>query len=167
MIQVTPDAANKLIRSYKDERRLLMEKERVDCTYSYLGTEQPYIPDYDFKQTQERLEVLSDKIIKIKHALNQFNMKTVSPATDMTIDEMLVRMAILSESKLRLERMRKMSPKSRRTYPGTSASEYTEVNFSLEEAEAAYKKTVDELTRIQQELNRININKTFKVDIDV
>ena len=93
MIQITPDAANKLIRSYKDERRLLMEKERVDCTYSYLGTEQPYIPDYDFKQTQERLEVLSDKIIKIKHALNQFNMKTVSPATDMTIDEMLVRMA--------------------------------------------------------------------------
>ena len=78
MIQITPDAANKLIRSYKDERRLLMEKERVDCTYSYLGTEQPYIPDYDFKQTQERLEVLSDKIIKIKHALNQFNMKTVS-----------------------------------------------------------------------------------------
>ena len=34
MIQITPDAANKLIRSYKDERRLLMEKERVDCTYS-------------------------------------------------------------------------------------------------------------------------------------
>ena len=49
MIQITPDTANKLIRSYKDERRLLMEKERVDCTYSYLGTEQPYIPDYDFK----------------------------------------------------------------------------------------------------------------------
>lgn len=160
------DAANKLIKQLQADRNALLSKERDAMSYSYLSGETPEPPEYDFAATQEELDKYAKNIEVLKHAVNRFNLTTELPGTALTIDAALVRMAILSQEKFKLDRMRNAKPRSRTT-TGRGVSEYTELNYDPKEVEATFRAVCDELIAIQQALNIANLTETFEVDIDL
>ena len=52
------------------------------------------------------MDALNDKIAKLRHGINVFNTTTKLEGFDFTVDESLVRMAMLTEKKNRLSRMK-------------------------------------------------------------
>lgn len=159
------DSANKMVKQLQADKLALQAKEAQDSSYSYLNGETPEKPEYDFAATQETLRQYDDKIIKLKHAINVFNCTTQLEGLDMTIDAALVRMAMLSNEKNKLNSMRTAQKKSRITTL-RGVSEFTELNYAVEDAQARYEEISKELLAIQQALNIANLTKTFEVDID-
>ena len=52
------------------------------------------------------MDALNDKIANLRHGINVFNTTTKLEGFDFTVDESLVRMAMLTEKKNRLSRMK-------------------------------------------------------------
>lgn len=165
MQKLTSDTANKLIKQFMADKSKILRQEQEASCYSYLHGEEPFVPDYNFAKTQEELERINHDIVTIKHALNVFNSTTISEVTGLTVDAMLVQMPMLTEAKMRLDRMRSVAPKTSRISMGSKASEYTVRNYDADAVEAKYRKVSMELITLQQELNRINNSITFEVDI--
>lgn len=159
------DSANKMVKQLQADKLAIQSKETQDSSYSYLNGETPEKPEYDFAETQAALRQYDDKIIKLKHAINVFNCTTQLEGLDMTIDAALVRMAMLSNEKNKLNSMRTAQKKSRITTL-RGVSEFTELNYAVEDAQARYEEISKELLAIQQALNIANLTKTFEVDID-
>ena len=83
----------------------------------------------------------------------------------MTIDAALVRMAMLNNEKTKLNSMRMAQKKSRMTTL-RGVSEFTEINYAIEDAQTRYDEVSRELLAIQQALNIANLTKTFEIDIE-
>lgn len=164
-MKLTCDSASKLVKQLSMERNKLISQEQELCTYSYLQGEEPFQPEYDFQATQQKLDELTQQIITLKHAINQFNVSTQLPGLDLTVDAALVKMAILSQNKVRLESMRRLLPKTRSLAPGGKASEFCVRNFESQDAEAAYQRVSEELIAIQQGLNKVNLTEYFEVSL--
>lgn len=162
-IKMNSDTANKMVKQLTIERNRLMAQERESSTYAYLHGETPYVPEYNFRETQDAIEDINKKIVTIKHAINQFNATTKSDATGLTVDAMLVRLPMVSAQKEKLARMHSMLEKTRSINLGSKSSEYTVRNFSAQEAKEEYDKVSKELILLQQELNRINLTMEFEV----
>lgn len=159
------DSANKLVKQLQADKAAIQTKEIQNTSYSYLNGETPEKPEYDFAETQATLRQYDDKIIKLKHAINVFNCTTQLDGLDMTIDAALVRMAMLSAEKTKLQTMR-TAPKKNRMTTMRGVSEFTELNYAIEDAQARYDEVSKELLAIQQALNIANLTKTFEIDID-
>ena len=159
------DAANKLIKQLQADRDALLVNERNNSTYSFLSGEATELPEYKFAEIQEKLDKYAHDIVTLKHAVNRFNLETELPEIGLTIDAALVRMAFLSQEKFKLNRMRNAQPKSRIT-TGRGVSEYTMLNYDLNEVNVKFRSVCDELIAIQQALNIANLTKTFEVDIE-
>ena len=153
------DAANKLIKQLQADRDALLVNERNNSTYSFLSGEATELPEYKFAEIQEKLDKYAHDIVTLKHAVNRFNLETELPEIGLTIDAALVRMAF------KLNRMRNAQPKSRIT-TGRGVSEYTMLNYDLNEVDVKFRSVCDELIAIQQALNIANLTKTFEVDIE-
>lgn len=126
-------------------------------------------PEYDYAAVQFQLRELEDKIRKVKHAINQFNLTQDVPGFNMTIDQMLVYIPQLTARKNKLNRMRSRLPKER-VQGGMSRMsgivEYEYSNYDIKQAEAGYAEVSDELARAQNALDAINASVTFSVEIE-
>ena len=100
------------------------------------------VPEYDYRQVSETIRQIDEKIVKIKHAINLANLTSTvrikfeyddaQPVEkEMTVDQLLIRMAQLSRRKIFLDGLRKRDPKvrinsglypSRKTAPNTGIS---------------------------------------------
>lgn len=96
-MKVTSAYANKLIRGYREELAALISSEKDTCTTIYGASETPIETGYDFSSTQAEMDALNDKIAKLRHGINVFNTTTKLEGFDFTVDESLVRMAMLTE----------------------------------------------------------------------
>lgn len=159
------DGANKMLKSYMDDLKALKRNEANDSVYTYTASDKPDRADYSLNETEGKIAALVDKICKLKHAINHFNVTTVIPSLGYTVDEALVRMQNLNARKEELNKMRSMPKRTRNMGFRASEPEYIEPNFNLEEAEAHYRAVADELIHIQQGLNLINLTVEFEVDI--
>ena len=83
---------------------------------------------------------------------------------DFTVDESLVRMAMLTEKKNRLSRMKGVRELVRNSVY-RSEPEFTKRNYDATLVEAEYRKTSDELVRLQMALDKANMSIEFDVDI--
>ena len=126
-------------------------------------------PEYDYAAVQLQLRELEDKIRKIKHAINQFNLTQVVPEFNMTIDQMLVYIPQLTARKNKLNRMRSRLPKER-VQGGMSRMsgivEYEHSNYDIKQAEADYAAVSDGLARAQNALDAVNSSVTFSAEIE-
>lgn len=163
-MQITSAGANKLIKNYKEEISSILQEERDTITTSYAPGEDPLPSDYDFLATDARLDDLHDKVARLKHSINVFNTTTVLEDIGCTIDEALVRMAILSDKKSRLSRMKSIQPLTRSSGSLRSGPEFTKRNYDAAEVETEYKKVSDELTKLQLSLDKTNLTETFEFE---
>lgn len=92
MAQITSAMAAKYLRKLNEEHDALLQKEKKSDTYTVSVQEKPedVCPEYDYAAVQLQLRELEDKIRKVKHAINQFNLTQDIPEFNMTIDQMLI-----------------------------------------------------------------------------
>lgn len=170
MMKMTSAYANKLLRKLDEEKQFILSKEKDGITYRSTDVEQPVIPEYSFSETEKKLEELSEKVIKLKHAINQSNASNIISANgkQLTVDAVLIRMAQLNARKPMLDRMRKLPEKSRigaDVFLRKSNPEYEYINFDTKLVNEAYEKLTDEVMQLQMALDKYNQTIEFEVDI--
>lgn len=165
MMTLTSATANKMLKQLNNELQWMYSSEDRDRTYIRISGEQPIIPDYNYSETRAKARQFIDKIGRLKHALNVFNTTTTVPDTGLTIDQLLVHMAMLNKEKAILERFRRTPAQAVRESIRCTNSlpEYDVANFDTKEAEADYKKLEEEIARMQTALDTVNSTVTFEV----
>ena len=171
MAQMTSAMAAKYLKKLNEEHDALQRKETKSDTFTASVQEkiEDVKPEYDYAAVQLQLQELEDKIRKVKHEINQFNLTQVVPGFDMTIDQMLIYIPQLTARKSKLDRMRSRLPKER-VLGGmsrmTGIVEFEYCNYDIKQAEADYETVSDELSRAQNALDAVNSSVTFSVEIE-
>ncbi len=167
--EFTSASANKYLKSLQDEKDFILENESKSCTYVRAVGEDVEPPSYSYDETRQAVEVIDNRMLKIRHAIHAFNARTTLPEYDMTIDEALVRMAQLNVKRRRLASLRNRNPKERNTggYFSRESNiiEYTYANYDIAKADKDYRETCEEISKLQLELDLINQTRSFEVDI--
>ena len=166
---LTSAAINKKIRNLKEELELVLEKESNSEVYVSVEGYDDVVPEYSFKETQAKVESISEQIRKLKHALNVMNTTRKLEHFDMTIDEALVYMAQLNKRMARLDTARRRLPKSRKVTSrygeSTSLVEYVVANYDIDEVDAYYKEMQDTVNQLQMDIDYINQTVGINVDL--
>ena len=171
MTMMTSAYANKVLRKLTEDKEYWRRKENEGCTYVAAIDEEPVIPDYDYEKVAAEITAIDEKILKIKHAININNAtnKVAVGNAEMTIDEILVKMAQLSKRKAVLDNLRKREPKTRINsglYSSRkTAPEYEYVNYDIELVKKEYERIDAEIAAMQIALDKYN--QTFEFEIPV
>lgn len=164
----TSAEANKLLKKLNDQYLDLRHQEEKTKTFNAATMEdiETVRPAYDYAKTQAAIAELEKEIRHVKHAINTFNISTLVPGFDMTIDEMLVYIPQLTRNKNKLATMKAILPKERVTdgsYRNSNFIDYCYANYDLKQAEADYQKVSDELAKAQLALDQINSSLKFEI----
>ena len=116
-MKLTSAGANKMIKAWNEDLEGLLKKEEAESRTTYGINEEPLPANYDFARMQQQMDALNQKIAVLRHAVNVFNTTTMLEGFGFTIDEALVRMAMLTKKKQRLAQMKQV-PLLVRTSPG-------------------------------------------------
>lgn len=168
MVKVlTSAAANKLLKSYNEQLQHLYSMECQRRTYTEVQGIEPVVPEYDYDATREKINGLCEKIANLKHAINVFNVNTVVGDTEMTIDQLLIRMAQLNREKSTLDVMRSTEPKSMKNSSvlrGSNQVEYIVANYDPKSVQCHYDKLYQLISDLQVQLDTVNTTLTFEFD---
>ncbi len=171
MTMMTSAYANKVLRKLTEDKEYWRRKENEGCTYVAAIDEEPVIPDYEYEKVAAEITAIDEKILKIKHAININNAtnKVAVGDAEMTIDEILVKMAQLSKRKAVLDNLRKREPKTRINsglYSSRkTAPEYEYVNYDIELVKKEYERIDAEIAAMQIALDKYN--QTFEFEVPV
>ena len=159
-MKLTSAGANKMIKAWNEDLEGLLKKEEAESRTTYGINEEPLPANYDFARMQQQMAVL-------RHAVNVFNTTTMLEGFGFTIDEALVRMAMLTKKKQRLAQMKQV-PLLVRTSPGygSNTPEMTCRNYDAEQVEQEYRRVSDQLTALQLTLDRANLLLEFEVELE-
>jgi len=163
--------AAKYLRKLNEEHTALLHmEEKVDTfTVSTQEKVEEVRPEYEYASVQKQLRELEEKIRKLKHEINRFNLTQQVPGFDMTIDQMLIYIPQLTARKSKLSCMRSRLPKERiqsSTSRMNGVIEYEYCNYDLKQVEREYEVAADELARAQNALDMVNSTVTFEAEID-
>ena len=166
-MKLTSKDANKLLKQLEEEINSIETNEKNSSTFvaATVENKEDVRPEYNFKETQNKHNELKNKVIKLKHEINTFNINTVVPEFNMTIDEMLVYIPQLSLNKLKLARMKDKPKFVRLSNNRTNIIDYQYINYDLAEVNDEYKAVESELNRAQIALDKVNITATFDVEL--
>ena len=128
-MKLTSAGANKMIKAWNEDLEGLLKKEEAESRTTYGINEEPLPANYDFARMQQQMDALNQKIAVLRHAVNVFNTTTMLEGFGFTIDEALVRMAMLTKKKQRLAQMKQV-PLLVRTSPGYGSNTPSAEQFS-------------------------------------
>ena len=170
IMKVNSAVANKMLKKITEEYEALKVKEAHSKDFLASVNENPdsIRPKYDFGKTQSELYDYEEKIRKIKHTLNKFNVNTLIPEFGITIDEMLVLIPQLTKQKAKLGAMKDRLPKMREKVVGYGANgviDYRYINYDIDEVQKEYQLVSEKLTKAQLALDNINTSIEFELDI--
>lgn len=167
-MKYTSAEAAKILRQLNDDYAYLSSMESESCEFTAAVSEdiETVRPEYNFEDTQKKLDELNGKIRRVKHAINVFNTTHTVPGFDMTIDEMLVYIPQLTRRKSKLYNMKNRLPKVRQASSyRTSIIDYNYANYDIKAAEEEYAKAADTLAKAQLALDTLNSTETMEIDI--
>ena len=160
---ITINEANRKAQQLKLEyARVLKEEENVR-TYAHSEGEEAIIQEYDFGKTQEKLKSINDKIAQIRHAVSQFNVSTKVQGMNITVDEALVRITMLSGMKKRLDGMMLIPEVERLNNFRTVGIIHR--NFDPDEVQKEADQVTNELNRMRAALDLTNLVSTIDIDL--
>lgn len=167
-MKYTSAEAAKILRQLNDDYAYLSSIESDSREFIAAVSEDPESvrPEYNFEETQKRLDEVNEKIRKVKHAINVFNTTHTVPGFDMTVDEILVYIPQLTRKTNKLYGMKNRLPKVRQTSSyRTNIIDYSYANYDIKAAEAEYAKAADTLAKAQLALDTLNSTETMEIDI--
>lgn len=171
MQTMTSAYANKMLKSFEEDKAFWVNKEATSGTYVVAINEEPVVPEYDYAEVAATIAELDEKIAIIKHALNVSNATARVQVEDMemSVDTILIKMAQLNKRKAVLDVMRKQLPKTRveqYTYISrNSVPEYQYINYDLELIKEEYERVSAKIMEMQMALDKYNQTVQFEVDI--
>lgn len=169
MTTFTSASANKYLKGLAAEKDLLLSNETRDSTYVLAADENEEAPEYSYDDTRAKVDEIDHETLAIRHALHKFNMDTVLPESNITIDEALVLLAQMSAKARRLNTMRNKKEKERADSRGfgrfNNVIEYEYANYDIAKADADYRELSDCIFKLQLELDLANQTKTFEVSL--
>ena len=150
----------------EDDKKKWLSEEALSREYHAAVGENPQDlkPNYDFSTTQEAIEKIDLKILKIKHALNVFNSTTEVGHTGLTIDQVLIRLPQLMQTKIKLYSMRDCPAKRRYGISG-NVIDYIYTSYNPAEAATYYDTVCSYIDKLHLELDKVNMSVEFEVDI--
>lgn len=172
-MKMTSAYANKLLKQLDEEKAYLQSTEKSGCFFIAASKDNPPDIDYNYGDTEKKLEEINSRIVKIKHAISLSNITTSLTVGDvvMTVDEILVRMAQLNKRKVILDNMRKMRDGERQPRGvldlNGGGPEYKFLAFSLKEVRDDYMRISKEIMLMQLALDRHNQLDEFEVDVQM
>lgn len=164
----TSSEANKLLKRTEEElNNLYAYGTRTSVFHVALGENVNDVrPEFDLALYNEQIMGLCKKIRGIKHAINQFNMKTELPSfPGLTVDQALIYMPQLSSHVSQLKIMMSRLPKSRDTAT-PNVIDYVIANYDPAQAKAMYDEAYHTLMRLQTDLDTVN-NTVKSISIDL
>lgn len=169
-MKYTSAKANKLLKKLNEEYNSLISEEEQSSTFlAAMGEDIESVrPEYDYEKTQAALENLEIRIIKLKHAINLFNISHKLPSFELTVDEALIYIPQLSKKVKKLAVMKAKLPKSREEkeyYGRSSIIDYRYINYDRKTVSRDYEKASDELSAIQTELDTLNNSEVLEIDM--
>ena len=168
-MKYTSAEAAKLLRSLNEAHSALSEKEKKCETFLVsVGEDVESVrPEYDYRAVRAQLDELEEKIRRVKHAINTFNLTHVVPGFDMTVDQMLVYIPQLNTRKAKLPERCGRLPKTRENnaYGRSNTIDYRYINYELSSTEADLKKVSDTLSRAQTTLDVVNNSEALEIDV--
>ena len=167
-MRITSREANKLLQRLKEDLSILcVEEEKKKTFLAAVGEDvETCRPNYDFVKMQEAKEALENKIVKIKHELNLFNIKTEVPGFNMTIDQMLVYIPQLTQRKRKFSEMLDAIPKQRDSaYIRSNVIDYRYLNYDLNDVRKKYDEVNELLSKAQIALDKTNNEKYIDIDL--
>ncbi len=171
MVIMTSAYANKMLKKLTEDKEYWLRKENEGCSYIAAADEEPVIPDYDYVSVAAEIAAIDKKIMKIKHAINVNNVtnRIDIGGEQMTIDEILVRMAQLNKRKAFLDSLRKRAPKTRIgsvTFSARkTAPEYEYINYDLALVKEDYERIDAQIAAMQIALDKYNQTFEFEVEL--
>jgi len=167
-MRFTSAEANKYLKELVDGKSMLQVDERQNSTFIAATIEdiEDVRPAFDLNDSQQQIRSVNEKIRKLKHAINLFNVQTVVDGFDMTIDEMLVYLPQLSQRVEELSRLSRL-PAKERLNDRTSINliEYRYANYDVQKARQLSSELFSLQHRAQTTLDLINNTVQFEVDL--
>ncbi len=169
-MELTSAEAAKLLRKLNDEHDSLLSNEVQSREFlAAVGEDMESVrPEYDYTAVQAQLDALEEKIRRLKHAINVFNIGHVVPGFDMTVDQLLVYIPQLTAKKNKLYSMKNRLAKTRdnSSYGRTgNIIDYRYANYDIAAAAADYDATADLLAKAQTALDLINSTEMIEIDL--
>jgi len=166
-MKYTSAEANKLLKKLNEEHDYLLRIEGISSTFTAASTEDENSvrPDYDYSKTQEKLTELEEKIRKVKHAINSFNISHSIPKYNMTVDQILVYIPQLTAAKRKLLSMKQRIPKQRARSIG-QVIDYIYTNYDISKVSKDLDRITTTLSEVQTALDILNNNETMEIDIE-
>ena len=163
-VTVTSKEANHILRKLYEEKSNFRNKEIDGMEFHAAVGEKidDVRPDYNFEETKECIEIIDDQILAIKHAINLFNSSRIVGDTGLTIDQVLIKLGMLTERKQKFARMRSMQKKRRSQITG-NVIDYIYANFDPDDVDMAYEEADAELKHLQTSLDLVNNTVTFEI----
>lgn len=170
-MQMTSSKANTLLRKLNEDYEALLAEEQDKKSFLAATGEdvESVRPDYQYESFQKQLDAKLKQILALKHAINVFNVTTTLPGTEMTIDQVLIRIPQLSRKKSKLQQMKSAIAKVRedaRRFGSTSImADYRYANYDIAAARRDYEQVSQELADLQEALDLANTTIPFEVDL--
>lgn len=170
-MEYTSAEASKLLKKLIDEKQNIQSMEGKTATFKAALGEDPESvrPEYNFRQSEDSLETVMRKILKVKHAINVFNSTTEVGDSGITIDQVLVYLPELNARKQVLYNMASLLPKERvaaRFMGANNLIDYRYANFDIDEVKKEYIRVRDEVMALQTALDLVNSTVKFEIDVD-
>ena len=170
MAKMTSAQAAKELKRLNEQHTALLDKELKASVFTAAIQEDIEMarPEYCYGNIQTDLRIIEEKIISLKHSINQFNLTYMIEGFDMTIDQMLVYIPQLTARKKKLEKMASRLSKERISNGFARSSnfiEYTYCNYDVSDAKYDLEETAKELAAAQMALDLANTTVEFDVEI--
>ncbi len=169
-MKYTSAEAGKLVKKLEDEIRDLLDMEARSALFNAAYGEDPELlrPEYDFKETEERLETLRAAVRKVKHAINVFNTTHELPGfPGVTVDQALVYIPQLTSRKEKLRAMAAHLPKERQgdayRFGAKTFIDYELINYDRQDVKDAYERITKTLTGLQLALDTVNTTEKMEI----
>ncbi len=161
----------KILKKTEDELSSLILKESQSKEFNAaVGEDAESVrPQYNFSETQAKREELESRIRTIKHALNKYNVSTIVPELNMTIDQALIYIPQLVKQKHQYSAMKDKMPKTRVSsnfFKGINLIDYVYVNYDVSEAAAKYEEITEKLATAQMALDKINAEENIELSLE-
>ncbi len=170
---VTSALANKILVELNSEKEIYLQRERDSSFYSVAQGEEPDIPAFDFNKTCKAIDEIDRKVGIIKHAINMANINANIDVLGeaYSVDQLLVKMAQLSNRMSYYNKLRKSLPKKRldtRCYSSSNTKEveYEYTNFDIKDAQKKYKECQNIVMALQLALDTYNHTVQFELGFD-
>ena len=149
--------ALKKVKSLDEELKRIIIWEYKNSQITFKTPEDKIVPDYNFAQTREKYDKISQDVLRLKKLINKANNETPILYKGLTIADAVVEMTLINSELTYLKDMAEKEKLTSRVDMRNDGIIYTELLYSPEECQEYITRKMEELGQIQIGIDRANV----------